>query len=118
MLTGTQLKDSEMKAIVSSFGDRSETKAIIANGLKVNDVKYMTIEAGEDSVKAKKVRHSSTTTSTSTFGNTNTTQGKEGIVVFKTTQALIIAHHPDSVQTPNAYNSVVELGEYLKKHGM
>jgi profilin len=51
-----------MKAIVSSFSDRSETKAIIANGLKVNDVKYMTIEASEDSVKAKKVRHYSTST--------------------------------------------------------
>jgi profilin len=50
------LKDKEMKAIVSSFTDRSETKEIVANGLKVNDVKYMTIEASEDSVKAKKVR--------------------------------------------------------------
>jgi profilin len=50
------LKDKEMKAIVSSFNDRSEPKEIIANGLKVNDVKYMTIEASEDSVKAKKVR--------------------------------------------------------------
>jgi profilin len=62
VLTSVQLKDQEMKAIVSSFSDRSETKAIIANGLKVNDVKYMTIEASEDSVKAKKVRHYSTST--------------------------------------------------------
>jgi len=44
-------------------------------------------------------------------------QGKTGIVAFKTDKALLIAHHPDSVQTPNAYNSVVELGEYLKKAG-
>lgn len=44
-------------------------------------------------------------------------QGKEGVVAYKTTQALLIAHHPDSVQTPNAFNSVVELGEYLKKVG-
>jgi profilin len=62
MLIRAQLKDPEMKAIVSSFSDRSETKAIIANGLKVNDVKYMTIEASEDSVKAKKVCHSFTST--------------------------------------------------------
>jgi profilin len=50
------LKDKEIKAIVNSFTDRSDTKDIVASGLKVNDVKYMTIEASEDSVKAKKVR--------------------------------------------------------------
>lgn len=47
----------------------------------------------------------------------DTTQGKEGVVAYKTAQALLIAHHPDSVQTTNAFNSVVELGEYLKKVG-
>ena len=44
-------------------------------------------------------------------------QGKEGIVAFKTTQALLIAHHNAEVQTTNAFNSVAELGEYLKKAG-
>ena len=44
-------------------------------------------------------------------------QGKEGIVAFKTTQALLIAHHNADVQTTNAFNSVAELGEYLKKVG-
>lgn len=44
-------------------------------------------------------------------------KGKEGVVAVKTTQALLIAHHPDSIQTPNAFNSVVELAEYLKKVG-
>ncbi|KAF1948032.1 Profilin/allergen [Clathrospora elynae] len=83
------LTAAEMGAIAASFNDKSETKAVIANGVKVNGVKYMTIEA----------------------------TGKEGIVAYKTTQALLIAHHPDTVQTPNAYNSVVELGEYLKKVG-
>ncbi|KAF1837053.1 Profilin/allergen [Decorospora gaudefroyi] len=92
------LSAAEMKAIVSSFDDKKDTKDIISNGLHADGVKYMTIEASDDSVKAKK--------------------GKEGVVVYKTTQALIIAHHPDTVQTPNAYNTVVELGEYLKKHGM
>jgi profilin len=51
------------------------------------------------------------------LGLTHHQQGKTGIVAYKTTQALLIAHHPDSVQTPAAYNSVVELGEYLKKVG-
>lgn len=44
-------------------------------------------------------------------------QGKEGIVVIKTKQALLIGHHPAEVQTTNAYSSVAELAEYMKKLG-
>ncbi|OAK97905.1 Profilin/allergen [Phaeosphaeriaceae sp. SRC1lsM3a] len=91
------LSAAEMSAIAASFNDKSETKAVIANGVKVNGEKYMTIESTDEALKAKK--------------------GKEGVVAYKTAQALLIAHHPDSVQTPNAFNSVVELGEYLKKVG-
>ncbi|KAL1800575.1 hypothetical protein ACET3X_000917 [Alternaria dauci] len=92
------LSAEERAAIARSFGDKSEPKKAISEGVKINGVKYMTIEAGDDSLKAKK--------------------GKEGIVAYKTGQAVIIAHHPDTIQTPNAFNSVVELGEYLKKHNM
>ncbi|KNG49691.1 profilin-like protein [Stemphylium lycopersici] len=95
---GFSLTGEERAAIAKSFSDKSEPKKVISDGVKVNGVKYMTIEASEDALKAKK--------------------GKEGLVAFKTAQAVIIAHHPDTVQTPNAFNSVVELGEYLKKHSM
>jgi profilin len=44
-------------------------------------------------------------------------QGKEGIVVIKTTQALLIGHHPAEVLTTSAYSSVAELAEYLIKVG-
>ncbi|RMZ72383.1 profilin ii [Pyrenophora seminiperda CCB06] len=94
---GFNLSAAEMKAIATSFDDKSDPKSVISNGIKICGDKYMTIEAGEDNVKAKK--------------------GKEGIVAYKTTQAIIIAHHPEEIQTTNAYNSVVELGEYLKKVG-
>jgi profilin len=104
-----------MSAIAASFNDKSETKAVIANGVKINGEKYMTIEASDDSLKAKKVRHPPRKIRVTAL--TDTTQGKEGVVAYKTTQALLIAHHPDTVQTPNAFNSVVELGEYLKKVG-
>jgi profilin len=46
-----------MSAIAASFNDKSETKAVIANGVKVNGDKYMTIESTDDSLKAKKVRN-------------------------------------------------------------
>jgi profilin len=109
-----QLTAAEMGAIAASFNDKSETKAVIANGVKVNGEKYMTIESSEDSLKAKKVPLPTSAHSTQPLTHP---QGKEGIVAYKTTQALLIAHHPDSIQTPNAFNSVVELGEYLKKVG-
>ncbi|KAH7356257.1 profilin [Pyrenochaeta sp. MPI-SDFR-AT-0127] len=91
------LTAAEMSAIAASFNDKSEPKGVIANGIKVNGQKYMTIESTDDSLKAKK--------------------GKEGVVAYKTTQALLVAHHPEDITTPAAFNSVVELGEYLKKVG-
>jgi len=48
-----------MGAIAASFTDKSEPKAVIANGIKINGEKYMTIEASDDSLKAKKVRFAS-----------------------------------------------------------
>jgi profilin len=44
-------------------------------------------------------------------------QGKEGIVAYKTTQALLIGHHNADSQTTVAFNDVATLGEYLKKMG-
>jgi profilin len=40
-------------------------------------------------------------------------QGKEGFVITKTKQALILAHHPDTVQTQPCANVVQALGSYL-----
>ncbi|CAA9966754.1 hypothetical protein CFE70_009727 [Pyrenophora teres f. teres 0-1] len=94
---GFDLSAAEMKAIADSFDDKSDPKSVISNGTKICGEKYMTIESSEDSLKAKK--------------------GKEGVVAYKTAQALIIAHHPEDVQTTNAYNTVVELGVYLKNAG-
>lgn len=52
----SQLSAAEMSAIAASFNDKSETKAVIANGVKVNGEKYMTIESTDEALKAKKVR--------------------------------------------------------------
>lgn len=51
-----QLSADEMQAIAASFNDKSDPKSVIANGIKVNGQKYMTIESTDDSLKAKKVR--------------------------------------------------------------
>lgn len=52
-----QLTAPEMSAIAASFNDKSEPKAVISNGVKINGEKYMTIESTDDSLKAKKVQH-------------------------------------------------------------
>jgi profilin len=94
---GFSVSDGERKVIADSFKDSSEVKSVIANGVKIEGIKYMTIEATDNELKAKK--------------------GKEGIVAYKTTQALLIAHHGEAAQTTNAFNDVAALGEYLKKMG-
>ncbi|KAF2654501.1 Profilin/allergen [Lophiostoma macrostomum CBS 122681] len=94
---GFNIPDAERKAIAQSFDDTNSPKKIVSEGLKINGEKYMVIEATDDSIKAKK--------------------GKEGLVVLKTKQAILIAHHPADVQTPTAYSSVVELQEYLLNVG-
>ena len=40
-------------------------------------------------------------------------QGKEGLVVAKTKQAVLIAHHPETVQTNACVNTVEALADYL-----
>ena len=40
-------------------------------------------------------------------------KNKEGLVVVKTKQAVLLAHHPDGVQTNNCVNTVEALADYL-----
>ncbi|KAF2473059.1 Profilin/allergen [Lindgomyces ingoldianus] len=94
---GFTISDAERKAIADSFSDKSDPKQIIVNGFHVNGEKYMTIDSTDESLKGKK--------------------GKEGLIAMKTTQALLIAHHPAEVQTTNAFSSVAELSDYLIKVG-
>ena len=40
-------------------------------------------------------------------------QGKEGVMIVKTKQALLIAHYPETVQPGEAATTVEKLGDYL-----
>lgn len=42
-----------------------------------------------------------------------TSQGKEGIVIVKTKQALLVTHYPEHVQPGSAANTVEQLADYL-----
>ncbi|KAF1813035.1 profilin [Eremomyces bilateralis CBS 781.70] len=52
-----------------------------------------------------------------TEGSLRLKKGREGLVIAKTNQALLIAHHPDTVQLPNATATVENLADYLKGQG-
>lgn len=44
-------------------------------------------------------------------------QGKAGLIIAKTVQALILAHHSDSVTTNACVSTVEQLASYLKGVG-
>jgi len=44
-------------------------------------------------------------------------KGKEGIVICKTTQAILLAHYGENVQAGNAATTVEQLADYLVKLG-
>ena len=48
---------------------------------------------------------------------TSSPQGKEGIVIAKTTQAILIAHYGETVIAGNAATTVEQLADYLVKLG-
>jgi hypothetical protein len=42
-----------------------------------------------------------------------TIQGKEGVVIVKTKQAIIVTHYPETVQPGTAATTVEKLADYL-----
>ena len=44
-------------------------------------------------------------------------QGKEGVVIVKTQQAILVAHYPETTQPGAAANTVEQLADYLVSVG-
>ena len=40
-------------------------------------------------------------------------QGREGVVIVKTTKAILVTHYPETVQPGAAANTVEQLADYL-----
>ncbi|RMD39460.1 hypothetical protein DV735_g5668, partial [Chaetothyriales sp. CBS 134920] len=94
---GFQLSPSEVQEVVGSFKDKSEPKKIQMNGIHIAGTKYFVLKADDESIYGK--------------------EGKQGIVIVKTKQALLVTHYPETVQPGNAANTVEKLGAYLKGVG-
>jgi len=85
-----KINPDEMTVILDALKDSSH---IFAEGFKVNGEKFTVINATDRSVWAKK--------------------GKQGMIIVKTTQALLLAHHPDTVPTQSCVATVESLADYL-----
>ncbi|TKA47375.1 hypothetical protein B0A49_11390 [Cryomyces minteri] len=95
-VAGFTVAPQEMKEIVNAYkdkGDASGTKKIQSTGLHVAGEKFVVLKAEERSLYGKK--------------------GKEGIIIVKTTQTLLVTHYPEHVQPGSAANTVETLADYL-----
>lgn len=90
---GFELNPDELKEIVGAYADTSDVKKIQSTGLHVAGQRYVVIKADERSLYGK--------------------SGKEGLIIVKTTQAILITHYPETVQPGAAVTTVEQLADYL-----
>ncbi|KAF2115853.1 profilin [Lophiotrema nucula] len=93
---GFSIPDKELQVVYNAFKEGSSSP-IYGTGIQVNGEKYTVITLSEDTLLTKK--------------------GKEGLIFAKTSKAVIIGHHPDTVLTQAANNTVEALADYLKGVG-
>ncbi|KAL8657807.1 MAG: hypothetical protein Q9226_001536 [Calogaya cf. arnoldii] len=95
--SGFTVSPTEMQAVVASFADKQDVKKVQTEGFHIATEKFFTIKSDDRSLYGKK--------------------GKEGVVIVKTKQAILVAHYPESVQPGSAATTVEQLGDYLIKVG-
>lgn len=78
---------------MDAYKDSSTPKKVQSNGLHIAGERYVVLKADDRSLYGKK--------------------GREGVVIVKTTQAILVTHYPETVQPGSAANTVEQLGDYL-----
>jgi len=89
-----KISPEEMQDIIKGF---AAPDPLYASGFHVDGTKYTVIGVTEKTIRGK--------------------QGKNGMIVVKTGQALLLAHHPHSVPTAMCVNTVEGLADYLVSVG-
>ncbi|GJC94018.1 profilin [Colletotrichum higginsianum] len=98
---GFTLSATEMKVIADIVkGDKTVTDKAFADGLFIGGERYVMARAEEGAIYARKIE-----------------QGKEGIAVAKSTQAVLLGHHSEVQQAGNATQAVQKLADYLVSVG-
>eukprot|EP00761_Pharyngomonas_kirbyi_P011087 gb/GECH01011111.1/.p1 GENE.gb/GECH01011111.1/~~gb/GECH01011111.1/.p1 ORF type:complete len:125 (+),score=27.58 gb/GECH01011111.1/:1-375(+) len=81
--------------IAKAFNNPQE---VFTNGLKVNGTKYIPLRADDAAIYAK--------------------QGKGGVTIAKTGQAIIIGVYDENIQPGNCNLTVENLADYLREQGL
>ncbi|KAI9803111.1 MAG: profilin, required for normal timing of actin polymerization in response to thermal stress [Piccolia ochrophora] len=95
-MVSSKVAPTEIKEVITAFqdkGDSNGVKAVQSNGLHVAGERFVVIKADERSLYGRK--------------------GKEGIVIVKTNQAILVTHYGETVQPGVAANTVEQLADYL-----
>ncbi|KAF8862559.1 profilin [Acephala macrosclerotiorum] len=90
---GFELLPAEAKFIAAELANPKADSKVWTDGFHVAGVRYVATKLEERSLYGR--------------------QGKEGIVIVKTTQAILIGHYPENVQAGNAAVVVEKLADYL-----
>ncbi|RDL31444.1 uncharacterized protein BP5553_09653 [Venustampulla echinocandica] len=92
---GFTISPTETKEIIAGLSGK--TDELYANGIHVAGERFVLTKAEDRSLYARK--------------------GREGIVIVKTTQAILIAHYKDGMIAGNCATTVEQLADYLISTG-
>jgi profilin len=118
---GFQVEDSEIKtaiAILNATGDAVDKAH--AEGVHVAGERYVVTKIEDRSIYGRQVwtmLNSFTQTDIRVLTVHDISQGRTGIVIVKTKQAILFGHYPETVQAGNATQTVEALADYLIKVG-
>ncbi|KAF7587294.1 hypothetical protein BBP40_007425 [Aspergillus hancockii] len=90
---GFTISPQELSELAAGFANSDN---VMASGVHIGGEKFVAIRADDRSIYAKK--------------------GKEGIVIVKAKSCVMVAHHPENVQTPNAATVVENLVDYINRY--
>lgn len=86
---------AEMKAVVETLAGGAAVEKVFSEGLYIAGERYVVFKAEGRSIYGRK--------------------GREGVVICKTSQAILIAHYGENVVAGNAAITVEQLADYLVK---
>ncbi|KAK3724125.1 profilin, required for normal timing of actin polymerization in response to thermal stress [Vermiconidia calcicola] len=100
---GFTVTPKEMQEVVTAYKDKGTegVKQVQSTGLHIAGERFVVIKADDRSM----------------YGKKDETQGREGVVIVKTAQAILVAHYPEDIQPGAAANTVEQLADYLLKVG-
>jgi len=94
---GFTISPTEMKAVVAALTEKAATEKLWTDGIHIAGERFVVFKAEDRSIYGRK--------------------GREGIIICKTTQAILVAHYGENVIAGNAATTVEQLADYLVKAG-